>query len=208
MKIFGKRSFYRCALSVALTGVFAGSSMAGSVFSTDLTFVFDDETLAEVAEQSLILPDVSGQVVYEVDPSIVDSGASSTVDPTGGLISLLVEISLPGSGVVGSLNETQDVDFPEFPEVDLVGSRVTGIDYEVDIGVATGSIVGDEFMGDAELFVIEGSGSVLFSDPVLISAGDVDSDDVSDPNVIPTPSAAAGGLVLLGMISARRRRSA
>jgi len=205
------------AAGVLGAGVAAGSASAGSsLFSSQLTLTFDAITLQEVADKNLNLPTVTGQVVYEVDDSepVVFSGFNTSVaSPGNGLVSLDIGVKAQ-SGDVINLDETLDVDFPDFPSVDLFDNQVVGIDYEVDIPGGDGFISGNQFGGSASIFVIEGSGTVSYGEAIFI--GTEPSDDPVDgggnggspstPNVIPTPSAAAAGVALMGLIAARRRQ--
>lgn len=194
------------------------ASAAKALFTSDLVFTFDADTLQRVADQNLILPTVSGQVVYDVDESVpmtFDGFRTSVASPGAGLVSLDIKIATPGESDI-NLDETFDDDFPEFPEVDLFDNQVVGIDYELSIGNASGFISGNMFGGTADIFVIDGSGTVSFGEAIFIGTDpgddmgmdDMGGDTPSVPNVIPTPTAAAGGLALIGLVSARRRREA
>lgn len=221
----GLRVGQAAVLAAGMLGAgFAGTSAsaAKALFSSDLTFTFDDDTLQRVADQNLILPTVTGQVVYDVDesvPVVFDGFRTSYVSPVAGLVSLDIRIATPGEDDI-FLDETLDNGFPDFPEVDLFDNQVVGIDYEVDLGFAEGFIRGNEFGGTASIFVIDGGGTVSFGEAIFVGTdpvdemmddmdtGDMGGDSPTTPNVIPTPTAAAGGLALMGLIGARRRRNA
>ncbi|MEO1235872.1 MAG: hypothetical protein AAFX76_03685 [Planctomycetota bacterium] len=175
-----------------------GSARADSIFSVELDFVFDDATVQEAADLSLTLPDVTGEVVYDVDNAEPNGSGGFLLTPdNGGLQVLDVLVDSPFG--VALLIEEDDVDFPLFPEavIDAADNRVTGLDFQVEVDGVSASIDGDAFFGDAEFFVIDGSGTVVFGDPVLLSEPTLpsmdDGDDSETPEVIPRPLAAAGG---------------
>ncbi|MEM6459483.1 MAG: hypothetical protein AAF710_08850 [Planctomycetota bacterium] len=193
-------------LAAGLAAGLGGAAHAGSVFSVDLTFVFDDETTQEAIDQSLTLPDVSGTVVYDV--SLAESNGTQQLSASpdnGGLVSLDVAVVSDFGSI--SIDETDDIDFPGFPTVtiDPSDNTVVSFNYIVNLGDASGSIFGDQFAGNAAIFQVDGSGTVLFGDPVMLNGSGGGSPPAG--NVIPSPTAAAAGLGLMGLLASRRRRT-
>ncbi|MEM9882478.1 MAG: MYXO-CTERM sorting domain-containing protein [Planctomycetota bacterium] len=195
-------------LAAGLAAGLGGASHAGSVFSVDLTFVFDDETTQEAIDASVDLPNVSGTVVYDINLAELNgSGQLEATPDNGGLVSLDVAV-LSDFGSI-AIDEKDDVDFSAFPliTIDSTDSTVVSFNYVVALGDASGEIFGDQFSGNAAIFNVEGSGTVLFGDPVMITNGDTGGGSPPKPNVIPTPTAAAAGFALMGLLASRRRRA-
>lgn len=209
-----RSSWHRCvgfAVCVVVAGWVGGSATAESIYGVELEFEFDEFSKALAADLGESLPELTGVVVYDLDEALQDfetfEGDLQVFQPTStaspGLGLLLFEIYVDGEL---ALDEFDDLDFPDFPEVQIDNetAEVVNIEFLSDEFEIGRGIFLDESADVIEFAVgEEGGGIVLVGDPELLS-----TDPGPGPEAVPTPTAAAAGLALMGFLATRRRRVA
>lgn len=196
------------ALGALVTLGGASLASAGSVFNVDFR--------VDITEGDLVGNTYYGSLSYD-DGNLAGVG-EETLGPLGGDEEPegVLTFNFDFEGHTYTISD--DLDYPDYPMVDFTDGSVTGVDYWVifaDDSFFEISMSGTEFrFGPGDIgqelatldFLDQGNGQGNFghSFGVITFLGG----NPGNPNTVPTPTAAAAGLALLGGLVTRRSRKA
>ncbi|MEM8738940.1 MAG: hypothetical protein AAGG38_10760 [Planctomycetota bacterium] len=165
------------------------ASAASSFEGFDSIFSVDFEGISETGDF-----DFTGNVVFGFPPS-----SGTDITPGSGLMEY--NITATGLGGLFEFTSEDNTFFPVFPQVNSdADGVVSGINTEIEFLDGLFVTIDNTFDVTSEATGLLASGVIAFSSPELVTEASPTS-----PNVIPTPTAAAGTIFLLGLVGLRRR---